>query len=62
MGPDKFQVRRTQLEYLNGFIVNKAADIGIATPANAALTDIVKRVEKGEMAPDPKHIKELRLN
>jgi len=62
MGQDMVKGRRTEIEYLNGFIVNKAADIGIATPANAALTDIVKRVEKGEMAPDPKHIKELRLN
>jgi 2-dehydropantoate 2-reductase len=26
------------------------------------LTDIVKRVEKGELKPDPKHITDLRLN
>jgi len=25
-------------------------------------TEIVKRVERGEIAPDPKHILELRLN
>ena len=30
--------------------------------ANAVLTDIVKRVEKGELKPDPRHITELRLN
>jgi 2-dehydropantoate 2-reductase len=30
--------------------------------ANAVLTDIVKRVEKGELEPDPRHITELRLN
>ena len=30
--------------------------------ANAVLTDIVKRVEKGELKPDPRHIAELRLN
>jgi 2-dehydropantoate 2-reductase len=62
MGQDMVKGRRTEIEFLNGFIVDKAQDIGIATPANAALTDIVKRVEKGEMPPDPKHIKELRLN
>lgn len=62
MGQDMVKGRRTEIEYLNGFIVEKAKDIGIATPANEALTDIVKRVEKGEMPPDPKHIKDLRLN
>ena len=30
--------------------------------ANAVLTDIVKRVERGELTPDPRHITELRLN
>jgi len=62
MGQDMVKGRRTEIEFLNGFIVDKAKDIGIATPANEALTDIVKRVEKGEMKPDPKHIKDLRLN
>lgn len=62
MGQDMVKGRRTEIEFLNGFIVNKAKDIGIATPANEALTDIVKRVEKGDMKADPKHIKDLRLN
>jgi 2-dehydropantoate 2-reductase len=42
--------------------VDKAKTIGMATPANAALTDIVKRVEKGEIPADPKHIIDLRIN
>ena len=62
MGQDMVKGRRTEIEFLNGFIVDKAKDIGIATPANEALTDIVKRVEKGDMKADPKHIKDLRLN
>jgi 2-dehydropantoate 2-reductase len=62
MGQDMVKGRRTEIEFINGFIVDKAKSIGIATPANAALTDIVKRVEKGELQPDPKHIRDLRLN
>jgi 2-dehydropantoate 2-reductase len=62
MGQDMVKGRRTEIEFINGFITDKAKAIGIATPANAALTDIVKRVEKGELQPDPKHIRELRLN
>lgn len=62
MGQDMVKGRRTEIEFLNGFIVGKAREIGIDTPANAALTDIVKRVEHGDMKPDPRHILDLRLN
>ena len=40
----------------------KHKEIGLPTPTNAILTDIVLRVEKGELKPDPKHITDLRLN
>jgi len=62
MGQDMLKGRRTEIEYLNGFIVDKAKEIGMPAHANAALTDIVKRVEKGELQPDRKHIVDLRLN
>ena len=62
MGQDMVKGRRTEIEFLNGFIVDKGKEVGVSTPANAALTDIVKRVEKGELQPDKRHILELRLN
>jgi 2-dehydropantoate 2-reductase len=62
MGQDMVKGRRTEIEFLNGFVVRKGDEVGLATPANAALTDIVKRVERGELQPDPKHIIDLRLN
>jgi len=61
MGQDMVKGRRTEIEFLNGFIVGKGKEVGVSTPANAALTDIVKRVEKGELQPDKRHILELRL-
>ena len=62
MGQDMVKGRRTEIEYLNGFVVAKGHEVGVATPANAALTDIVKRVEKGELQPDKQHILALRMN
>jgi len=62
MGQDMQKGRRTEIEFLNGFIVEKGKEVGVPTPANAALTDIVKRVERGELQPDKRHILELRLN
>jgi 2-dehydropantoate 2-reductase len=62
MGQDMVKGRRTEIEFLNGYVVREGAKVGIAARANAALTDIVKRVEKGEIKPDPRHIADLRLN
>jgi 2-dehydropantoate 2-reductase len=62
MGQDMVKGRRTEIEFLNGLVVRKGEEVGIATPANAALTDIVKRVERGELQADPRHIVDLRLN
>ena len=36
--------------------------LGLSCSANAVLTDLVKRVERKELSPDPRHITELRLN
>jgi 2-dehydropantoate 2-reductase len=62
MGQDMEKGRRTEIEFLNGFVVREGEKVGITCSANAALTDIVKRVERGELKPDPRHITELRLN
>jgi 2-dehydropantoate 2-reductase len=62
MGQDMMKGRRTEIEFLNGYVVREGEKIGQPCRANAALTDIVTRVEKGELKPDPRHITDLRLN
>jgi 2-dehydropantoate 2-reductase len=62
MGQDMVKGRRTEIEFINGLIARKGEEIGIRTPANVALTDIVKRVERGELKPDPRHLMEVRLD
>jgi 2-dehydropantoate 2-reductase len=62
MGQDMQKGRRTEIEFLNGFVVREGEKLGLACKANAVLTDIVKRVERNELSPDPRHITELRLN
>ena len=62
MGQDMMKGRRTEIEFLNGFVAREGEKVGLACRANAVLTDIVKRVEKGDLTPDPRHITELRLN
>ena len=62
MGQDMQKGRRTEIEFLNGLIVREGDKLGLPSRANAVLTDLVKRVERGELTADPKNITELRLN
>jgi 2-dehydropantoate 2-reductase len=62
MGQDMQKGRRTEIEFLNGLIVREGERLGLPCRANAVLTDLVKRVERGELKADPRHITELRLN
>jgi 2-dehydropantoate 2-reductase len=57
MGQDMTKGRRTEIEFLNGFVVREGEQVGIQAPANERLVDIVKRVERGELiaGPAPHH-------
>jgi 2-dehydropantoate 2-reductase len=62
MGQDMMKGRRTEIEFLNGFVVREGEKVGLQARANQRLVDIVKQVERGELKQDPRHITELRLN
>jgi len=62
MGQDMMKGRRTEIEFLNGYVVREGEKVGLAARANERLVDLVKQVERGELRPDPRHITELRLN
>jgi 2-dehydropantoate 2-reductase len=53
MGQDMRKGRRTEIELINGFVAAKGAETGIPTPANAALVEAVKKVERGEVPASP---------
>jgi 2-dehydropantoate 2-reductase len=57
MGQDTQIGQRTEIEF-NGFVVRQK--VGLSYTTDAVLTEIVKRVERNELSPDPRHITELR--
>jgi len=61
MGQDIFKGRRTEIELMNGLVVAEGKKVGIEAPANAALTELVKKVERREIKPDRSHIARLGL-
>ena len=56
MGQDMLKGRKTEIDYINGFVAAEGLKAGLAAPANAALTAVVKRVERGEIPARPENI------
>ena len=56
MAQDIGKGRRTEIDFMNGFIVDKGRMIGIATPSHEKLVELVHRIERGEIKPSPSHL------
>ena len=50
-GQDIIKGRRTEIDFINGYVADKGDEIGVPAPLNRALTQLVKRIERGELAP-----------
>jgi 2-dehydropantoate 2-reductase len=58
-GQDMVKGRRTEIDFINGLVAAKGQEVGIPAPTHARLTDLVKRVERGEIEPTPEAIANL---
>jgi 2-dehydropantoate 2-reductase len=58
-GQDIIKGRRTEIDFINGLVAAKGQEVGIPAPTHAALTEVVKRVERGEIDPHPRNIADL---
>jgi len=56
MGQDMRKGRRTEIKLMNGFIAEKGALVGVATPTHEKLTEVVLRVERGELPASPANL------
>jgi len=56
MAQDMHKGRRTEIQFMNGFIAEKGKAAGIATPAHVKLTEVVTRVERGELPQSPANL------
>jgi len=48
--------RRTEVDYLNGYVSRRGREAGIATPVNDAIVSILKEVEAGARPPHPSNV------
>lgn len=48
---DVMKGRRTEVDYLNGYVACKGREVGVPTPMNESVVAVTKRIETGELTP-----------
>ena len=56
MAQDIAKGRRTETEFINGYIAARGSETGVPAPTHARMNEAVKRVERGEVKPSPELI------
>ncbi len=56
MAQDMAKGRRTEIEFMNGYIAAKGAEAGVPAPTHARLTEVVKQVERGAPPASPANV------
>jgi len=56
MAQDILKGRRTEIDFMNGYIAGKGRMLGIATPSHDKLVDLVRKIERGEIKASPSHL------
>lgn len=59
MAQDIAKGRRTETDFINGYVAAKGQEIGVPAPTHAQINEIVKRVERGEIPASPDNVRGL---
>jgi len=51
--------RRTEIEFLNGWVSQQGRKVGVKTPFNDAIVEVIKSFGVGKLTPDPKNLEPL---
>ena len=53
---DVMRGRRTEIDYLNGWVAERGREVEVPTPANDAIAQVVRSFKVGELKPDPANL------
>jgi len=53
---DHLKGRYSEVDMINGLVVDELAQRGLSAPANAAVAEITRRIQIGELTPDPANL------
>ena len=51
--------RATEIDFINGYVVDTARRFGVNTPVNTAIIETVYAITRGQSAPDPNHLRQI---
>ncbi len=49
LAQDIVKGRKTEAEHLNGYVVRRAREVGVSTPVNRTIVDLIGRIETGDL-------------
>ena len=56
MAQDVIKGRRTEIDYMSGFVVDKGREVGVETPVSFAVAELVREIDAGTRRPSADHI------
>jgi 2-dehydropantoate 2-reductase len=56
---DVMKGRRTEIDHLNGYVCRQGRKLGVKTPVNDAVVDLIHRHGVGTLKPDPRNLEPL---
>jgi len=56
---DVLKGRRTEIDYLNGYVSAEGRKLGVKTPFNDAIVELINQSPPGTLRPDPKNLEPL---
>ncbi|MCH8186582.1 MAG: 2-dehydropantoate 2-reductase [Chloroflexi bacterium] len=59
MSQDVTKGRRTEVELMNGYIAQRGREVGVPTPVNSAIVEVVKGIDQGRITPDPSNVERV---
>lgn len=51
--------RKTEVDFVNGYVMRKGKEVGAKTPANEMVTRVIKEIEAGERKPELSNLREF---
>ncbi|MEI9937407.1 MAG: ketopantoate reductase C-terminal domain-containing protein [Pseudomonadota bacterium] len=51
--------RPTEIDFINGYVVDLGRQFGISTPANAGIVETIRAISRGQAAPGTMHLAEI---
>jgi 2-dehydropantoate 2-reductase len=56
---DVMKGRRTEINYLNGYVADQGRQVGVKTPINDKIVELVNAPGVGQLKPNPKNLDPL---